>query len=100
MIKIDNFHSLVHALSGIPANSELYFGFGFLFSLDKNSSDSSDEKYSSYNMMSSSTFNSPNIGSTILWRYSVISELDLNPGLSNLYQSSFFLASFMLISTS
>ena len=34
--------------------------------------------------MSSSTFNSPNIYSTILWSLSVIPELDLNPGLSNL----------------
>ena len=83
-----------------PCNSELYFGFDFLFSLDRDSSDSSDEEYSSENIMSSSTFNSPNIDSTILWRLSVISELDFNPGLSNLYLSFSFLASFMLISTS
>ena len=45
-------------------NSELYFGFGLLFPFDRDSSDSSDEEYSSENIMSSSTFNSPNIDST------------------------------------
>ena len=50
-----------------PCNSELYFGFKFLFSLDLYSSDSSDEEYFSGNIISSSTFISPNIDSTILW---------------------------------
>ena len=81
-------------------NSEPYLGFEFFISSDLYSSDSSDEEYFPGNIMSSSTFISPNIYSTILWYQSVISELDLNPGLSNLYQSSSFLASFMLISTS
>ena len=44
------------------------------FPLDKDLSDSSDEEYSSENIMSSSTFNSPNIDSTILWCLSVISD--------------------------
>ena len=48
-------------------NSELYLGFGFLFLLDLYSSDSSDEEFFSGNIISSSTFISPNIGSTILW---------------------------------
>ena len=48
-------------------NSELYLGFGVLFLLDLYSSDSSDEEYFSGNIMSSSTFISPNIDSTILW---------------------------------
>ena len=47
-----------------PCNSELYLGFGFLFLLDLYSSDSSDEEYFSGNIMSSSTFISPNIDST------------------------------------
>ena len=49
-------------------NSELYLGFGSLFPFDWYSSDSSDEEYSSGSIMSSPTFNSPNIDSTILWR--------------------------------
>ena len=50
-----------------PYNSELYLGFDFLFPLDLYSSGSSDEEYFSGNIMSSSTFNSLNIDSTILW---------------------------------
>ena len=83
-----------------PCNSELYFGLGLLFPLDRDSSNSSDEEYSSENIMSSSTFYSHNIDSTILWCLYVISEFDLNLSLSNLYFSLSFLASFILISTS
>ena len=99
MIKIDNFHSLEHTLSSIPAILNFIF-LWVLFNLYRNLSDSSYEEYTSENTISSSTFNSPNIDSIILWRLSVISELDLNPDLSNLYLSSSFFASFMLISTS
>ena len=82
-MKIDNFHSLKHALSCIPAILNCFFLWVLLY-LDRYSSDSSDKEYSSENIMSSSTFNSQNIDSTILWRLYVISELDLNPGLKTI----------------
>ena len=97
MIKIDNFHSWYNHFTislqfwtvfRLFISSWLIFiwciRWGILF-----------RKYNVF-----INFSSPNIDSTILWCQSVISELDLNPGLRNLYQSSSFLTSFMLISTS
>ena len=67
MIKTDEFPFPGTCTFWYPCNSELYLDFGFLFPLDWYSSDSSDKEYFSGNVMSSSTFNSSNIDSTILW---------------------------------
>ena len=50
MIKIDNFYSPVHALSGIPAILNCILVLGFISSWYW--SDSSDEEYSSDNIIS------------------------------------------------